>query len=65
MTADELKAIREGHRLSRTAFARILGYQPNYLMRVERGEEKCSQRLEKLVLTMFPEKKVRKSSPTP
>lgn len=65
MTREELKSIRESHSLTQAAFAQILGYNANYIMRLENGHENISQRFEKLVRFTFPEKKVRKTKNTP
>jgi transcriptional regulator with XRE-family HTH domain len=60
MTKEELRNIRERHNLSQSAFGQLLGYNGNYISRLERGDENISQRFEKWVRIQFPQKKERK-----
>lgn len=62
MTAQELKELRRYHGLTQRAMGELLGYTPNYISRLERGDETITQRFEKLVRSIIAQKKVKKSS---
>lgn len=62
MRGDELKKLREDHGLTQKAMAALLGYQANYLSRLERGDESITPRFEKLARAMLGKKKTQKSS---
>jgi transcriptional regulator with XRE-family HTH domain len=68
MTREELQAIRKSHKLTLAAFGKILGYNANYISRLENGTEKkppnITKRFERLVLEMFPPRKERKVKET-
>jgi transcriptional regulator with XRE-family HTH domain len=64
MTARELRQIREAHGLTQRAMGELLGYTPNYISRLERGDEAITQRFEKLVRSIVMQKKIKKS-PSP
>ena len=67
MTGLELRTIRKSHGLTQRAMAALLGYTPNYIARLERGDIergevlKISQRLEKLLLFALPKKSSKKA----
>lgn len=65
MTREELRKIRQQHRLTQKAMAHLLGYSENYIRRLENGHERITQRLEKLVVAMLPKKRMKKSFHTP
>ena len=65
MNGDELRHVRENHSLTQEQFAILLGYNANYLAQVERGEVKITKRFERLVQTMFPQKKGEKKGKKP
>ena len=58
MTGAELKKIRIDHKLTRPALAAIIGYNANYLYRLEQGKEdlKVPYRMELLVKRVLGEK---------
>lgn len=62
MTGEELKEIRTDHNLTQRALGELLGYNANYIMRLERGHESITQRFERLVRNMLGNKKVKKVS---
>ena len=67
MTGAELRILRKTHGLTQRALALLLGYTPNYIARLERGDIergatlKISQRLEKLILLILPKKSSKKA----
>jgi transcriptional regulator with XRE-family HTH domain len=62
MTAQDLKELRESHELTQRAMGELLGYNANYIYRLESGKEKITQRFEKLVRSIIGQKKAKKSS---
>jgi transcriptional regulator with XRE-family HTH domain len=62
MTGQELSDLRKRHGLTQRTLAELLGYNINYISRLERGDEKITQRFEKLARTLLREKKSPKSS---
>jgi len=62
MTAQELKDLRQAHELTQRAMGELLGYGANYIYRLESGREKITQRFEKLVRSVFGQRKTKKSS---
>jgi len=65
MTAVQLKEIRERHQLTQRGMGQLLGYTPNYISRLERGDEPISQRLERLVKALLQGRKIVKSPEIP
>lgn len=49
MTADDLRALRERHRLSQVELASKIGYAPNHIYMVESGRRAMTERLERAV----------------
>jgi transcriptional regulator with XRE-family HTH domain len=62
MTGKELEAIRIHHKLTRPQLGSLLGYNANYIYRLERKDLPITQRLEKLVVAMLGKQKTKKSS---
>lgn len=61
MTGTDIRAIRLAHGLTQRALAALLGYHTNHLAKIERGEVKVTQHLEKLILFALPKKSAKKS----
>jgi len=53
VTKENLRALREAHQLTQRALAELLGYTPNYISRLERGDEAISPKFERLVRSML------------
>lgn len=64
MTGEELKTIRTEHDLTQRALGELLGYNANYIMRLERGHADITARFERLVRNMLGQKRKKKSSQT-
>lgn len=60
MTGEQLRALRHAHGLTQRAMAAALGYNENYLRRLENGHEKITQRFERLALMMYPHQSKKK-----
>jgi transcriptional regulator with XRE-family HTH domain len=64
MTKEELWTLRTTHGLTQRALAELLGYHPNYVARLERGEKVITQRFEKLIRLLLGRKKGEKYTQT-
>jgi DNA-binding XRE family transcriptional regulator len=66
MTPAELKELRIAHGLSQRMMGELLGYHGNTIARIERGDKDTpiTKRFEKLVRSIFSQRKVKKVSPT-
>lgn len=60
MNQCELKLLRETHKLTQRALAEMLGYNANYISRLERGDETITPRFAKMVRTILGTKKIKK-----
>jgi transcriptional regulator with XRE-family HTH domain len=65
MTKEELRALRLKYGLTQRGMGEMLGYATHYILKLENGHAKITQRFEKLVRSMFRDKKERKSPHTP
>jgi transcriptional regulator with XRE-family HTH domain len=66
MTGDQLRTLREAHKLTQKALGAILGYGANYIARLERGVENgkpllMTPRCAKMIQALFSTKRVKKS----
>ncbi len=53
MTHKELRQIRDEHDLTQRELGELLGYNANYIARLERGEAPITKRLEKMLRAFF------------
>jgi transcriptional regulator with XRE-family HTH domain len=53
MTGSDLRALRTAHGLTQAQVAQALGYNTNYLARLERGDVPMTPRCARLITTFF------------
>lgn len=62
MTPTELRQLRKDRELTQKQMGELLGYTPNYISRLERGDEDITERFERLVQHLVFPLKAKKSS---
>lgn len=65
MQGQDLKVLRQAHGLTQQALAALLGYHPNYIYRLESGQEPITSRCEKLIRILLRPKKAMPTSEIP
>ena len=65
MKPQQLREIRQSHKLTQKAMGLLLGYSESYIRRLENSREPITQRFEKLFFAFFPVKKKRKVKEIP